>query len=351
MTTKKILAGLFKFIVFFMLIAFVVTCSFVLFFHFMDYTEEEMRQSAPITFANVILITLIFWVCDTVRTHFTVDRPISRITEGLRKITAGRFDTVIEPIDHLSDENGYNVIISEINRMTAELAGVETLRTDFISNVSHEMKTPLSVINNYGQLLQSSGLTDSERREYAEAITASATRLSEMITNILKLNKLENQQIFPERREYDLGEQLAECLLQFERRWEQKGIEIETDIAENVRINADSELLSIVWNNLFSNAIKFTEPGGTVFVGLQANERAVKVTVRDTGCGMDADTGRHIFEKFYQGDTSHSVQGNGLGLALVKRVIDIENGKISVDSELGKGTTFVVTFNNSETIR
>ena len=350
MNAKKILSGLFKFVVFFMLIAFVVTCSFLLFFHFMDYTEEQMRASAPITLGNVVFITLIFWVCDTVRTHITVDRPINRITEGLQKITAGRFDTVIEPIDHLSDENGYNVIISEINRMTAELAGVETLRTDFISNVSHEMKTPLSVINNYGQLLQSSGLTDSERREYAAAITAAATRLSEMITNILKLNKLENQQIFPERKEYDLGEQLAECLLQFESRWEQKKIEIETDIAENVVINADSELLSIVWNNLFSNAIKFTEPGGTVFVGLQADERTVNVTVRDTGCGMDADTGKHIFEKFYQGDTSHSAQGNGLGLALVKRVIDIENGKISVDSEVGKGTTFVVTFNNSATI-
>ncbi len=342
MTGKKVLAGLFKFVVFFMLIAFVVTCSFVLFFHFMDYTEEEMRQSAPVTFANVILITLIFWVCDTVRTHYTVNRPINRITSGLEKITSGQFDTVIEPVEFLSAENGYNLIINEINKMTAELAGVETLRTDFISNVSHELKTPLSVINNYAQLLQSKELTDSEREEYAAAITAASSRLSELIANILKLNKLENQQIYPDRREYDLGGQLGDCLLQFESRWEQKNIDIETDIADGVSINADSELLSIVWNNLFSNAIKFTEPGGTVFVGLEADEDHAKVTVRDSGCGMDAVTGRHIFEKFYQGDTSHSAQGNGLGLALVKRVIDIEHGEISVDSELGKGSTFTV---------
>ena len=117
---------------------------------------------------------------------------------------------------------------------------------------------------------------------------------------------------------------------------------IDTDIADDVMINADSELLSVVWNNLFSNAIKFTEPGGTVFVGLREDEKTARVTVRDTGCGMDADTGRHIFEKFYQGDTSHSSQGNGLGLALVRRVIDIENGEISVDSRLGEGSTFTV---------
>ena len=339
MTSKKILPGLFKFLIFFMLIAFVVTCSFLLFFHFMDYTEEQIRASAPITFGNIILITAIFWICDTVRSHLTVNRPINRI---------GKFDTVIEPIDCLSAGNGYNVIISEINRMTAELAGVETLRTDFISNVSHEMKTPLSVINNYGQLLQSSGLTDSEREQYAAAMTAAAARLSEMITNILKLNKLENQQIFPERKEFDLGEQLAECLLQFEDIWEKKSIEIETDIAEDVRINADPELLSIVWNNLFSNAVKFTEPGGTVFVGLRADKNTAAVTVRDTGCGMSPETGRHIFEKFYQGDTSHSAQGNGLGLALVKRVIDIENGQISVDSVEGRGTVFAVKLSVSE---
>ena len=342
MTGKKVLAGLFKFVVFFMLIAFVVTCSFVLFFHFMDYTEEEMRQSAPITFANVVLITLIFWICDTVRTHLTVERPIKRITEGLGKITAGKFDTVIEPVEHLTSENGYNLIIAEINKMTAELAGVETLRTDFISNVSHELKTPLSVINNYAQLLRSKGLSDSEREEYAAAISAASSRLSELIGNILKLNKLENQQIYPERKDYDLGGQLGDCLLQFESRWEQKNIVIDTDIADDVMINADSEMLSIVWNNLFSNAIKFTEPGGTVFVGLREDEKNARVTVRDTGCGMDADTGRHIFEKFYQGDTSHSSQGNGLGLALVRRVIDIENGEISVDSRLGEGSTFTV---------
>ena len=170
MSGRKVLAGIIKFVVFFVLIAFVVTCSFLLFFHFMDYTEEQIRASAPITFVNVVLITAIFWVCDTVRAYITVTRPIKRITVGLHKITAGRFDTVIGPIEYLSDENGYNVIISEINRMSAELAGVETLRTDFISNVSHEMKTPLAVIQNYAMLLKSPHIGEGDRLEYAQSI-------------------------------------------------------------------------------------------------------------------------------------------------------------------------------------
>ncbi|MBQ4095806.1 MAG: HAMP domain-containing histidine kinase, partial [Oscillospiraceae bacterium] len=163
------------------------------------------------------------------------------------------------------------------------------------------------------------------------------------ITNILKLNKLENQQIFPTAKPYNLSEQLCECLLQFENVWEDKSIDIETDIAEDISINADSELMSLVWNNLLSNAFKFTEKGGRVSVSLSADDEKAIVRVSDTGCGISKEVGKHIFEKFYQGDTSHSVQGNGLGLALVKRVIDISGSDISVRSEVGEGTAFTVT--------
>ena len=163
-----------------------------------------------------------------------------------------------------------------------------------------------------------------------------------MIANILKLNKLENQQIFPHSECFDLGEQLCESLLQFEGVWEQKEINIETDIAEDVKVEADRELLSLIWNNLLSNAFKFTPSGGAVSLSLAATEHHAIVKVQDTGCGMSAETGAHIFEKFYQGDTSHATRGNGLGLALVKRVVDIIRGEICVESELGKGTAFTV---------
>ena len=167
-------------------------------------------------------------------------------------------------------------------------------------------------------------------------------RLNSLITNILRLNRLENQQISLKSEEFDLGGQLTECLLGFEAVWEEKGIEIEPDIEDDVRIASDRELLSIVWNNLLSNAFKFTEPGGTVSVALKADHDDAVVSVRDTGCGIPPETVRHIFDKFYQGDTSHSVQGNGLGLALVRRILDIVGGEIRVESTPGEGSTFIV---------
>ena len=237
---------------------------------------------------------------------------------------------------------GFNQIWESINAMAEELSSVETLRTDFIANVSHEMKTPLSVIHSYGSLLKDRELPDEIRMEYAKAITDASRRLADMMTNILKLNRLENQQIYPNPTIFDLGEQLCESLLQYESTWERKNIEIETDIAENVLVSADAELLALVWNNLFSNAFKFTETGGKVKLTLVADETHATVKVSDTGCGMSAEVGAHIFEKFYQGDTSHATQGNGLGLPLVKRVVDIMQGEISVESAVGVGTTFTV---------
>ena len=138
------------------------------------------------------------------------------------------------------------------------------------------------------------------------------------------------------------SEQLAGCLLQFEPAWEEKSLELECELAEDIRVEADPELLSLVWNNLLSNAVKFTPQGGKLSVKLTAEEDWALVTIADTGCGMSAETGRHIFEKFYQGDTAHATRGNGLGLALVKRVVDITGGVITVSSTLGKGSTFTV---------
>lgn len=197
-------------------------------------------------------------------------------------------------------------------------------------------------MGNYATMLRQPGITEEEKREYAVAISEASRRLAQLITNILKLNKLENQQIFPQAEEFDLGQQLCECLLQFEDAWEKKDLNIEADLAENVDIRSDPELLRLVWNNLISNAVKFTPAGGTIGVSMRANADSVTVSVSDTGCGMTPETGRHIFEKFYQGDTSHAAQGNGLGLALVKRVVDILNGQIDVQSIYGQGATFTV---------
>ncbi len=337
-----------KYVVFFLLMAFLITCCMLLFLNSLqqnlqiEFTEENIRQAAVLTFGNVVLLSLVCTVIDSIRRKFMVERPVKRIVNAAKKITNGEFSVRIKPLGGMGDVDGFDSIIRCFNKMAEELSGIETLRTDFITNVSHELKTPLAVIQNYGTLLQKPGLPEEKRIEYAKALTEASRRLADLISNILKLNKLENQQIFPDQKVYDLGEQLCECLLNFENVWEQKGIEIDTDIAEDIYVESDSELLTLVWNNLFSIALKFTEAGGTVSVSLKTEDQYAVVQVEDSGCGISPEVGAHIFEKFYQGDTSHAAQGNGLGLALVKRVVDIVDGDISVESEVGRGSVFTV---------
>ena len=344
----KILRGVNNYLLFFLLVAFVITCCTMLFVSVLakdlgvELTGENLEGAAKITFINVIVISLIFTVIDALRRKFTVDRPVKQITEAAAKMIDGDFSVRIKPPSKYAVGERFDEIIECINKMAEELSGVETLRTDFVSNVSHEMKTPLSVIRNYGTLLGASDITEEKRIEYAAAITDAVHRLSDMMTNILKLSRLENQQIYPKSEVFDLGEQLCECLLQYESTWEKKNIEIETDIAEDLMVSCDRELLSLVWNNLFSNAFKFTEDGGKVSLSLTEDAGFAVVKVSDTGVGMSAEIGSHIFEKFYQGDASRATHGNGLGLALVKRVIDIVEGEISVESAIGVGSTFTV---------
>ena len=347
---KQILRAVNNYLVFFLIVAFVVSCCMMLFVTVLAdtmglvFTVENIGTAAKLTFGNVLLITFFSGTFDYFRRKQMVERPVKQIMAALDQVMQGDFSVRIEPVKEFAGETGFNEIIKAINKMTAELAGTETLRTDFIANVSHELKTPLAVMGNYATMLQKPGLSEEDRVEYAKAISQSSRRLAALITNILKLNKLENQQIFPQLDEYDLGEQLCENLLQFEEVWEKKNLNIETDIQDDVRIRSDAELLSLVWNNLISNAVKFTPEEGTIGVSLKTEGNLVIVSVSDTGCGIKPEVGQHIFEKFYQGDTSHATQGNGLGLALVKRVVDILNGEISVQSVYGQGSTFTVKF-------
>lgn len=345
---KPFFRALQNFVTFFLLVAFTVSCSTALFVstirESMDLvlTRENMETAAKLTFGNVLLISFGAAAIDYFRRKMMVDRPVKQIMAALDQVMQGDFTVRISPVKEFAGETGFNEIINAINKMTAELQGTETLRTDFIANVSHELKTPLAVMANLSTMLQQPGIPEEERVEYAKAIAHNSRRLAALITNILKLNKLENQQIFPKHEEYDLSGQLCEALLQFEDIWEAKGLNIEADIEDDVKLRSDAELLSLVWNNLISNAVKFTPTGGTVSVSLKADQKHVTVSVSDTGCGITPEVGKHIFEKFYQGDTSHATQGNGLGLALVKRVVDILQGVISVHSTPGQGSTFTV---------
>lgn len=273
----------------------------------------------------------------------TYEIPMRQLAEATSKVAAGDFSVYI-PTLHTADKRDYlDVMIMDFNKMVEELGSIETLKTDFISNVSHEMKTPVSIIKNYAELLRMGHLEEEQRVEYAQSIEGAASRLSSLISNILNLNKLENQRIMPEMENYNVCRQLCECILQFEDAWEEKDIELETDIEDMALIRADGSLMELVWNNLISNAIKFTEPQGSVTVSQTSDENYIRVEMSDTGCGMSQESRKHIFDKFYQGDSSHSKEGNGLGLALAKRVLELMDGDIQVISEEGKGSTFIVT--------
>ena len=305
--------------------------------------------------AVMTIVMMVYWGMVAValtlytrkRMRDTYAEPLHRMAEATRKVAGGDFSVYVPPM-HTSDKLDYvDVMLSDFNKMVEELGSIETLKTDFFSNVSHEIKTPLAIIQNNAELLQMDELTE-KQREQADAVFWAAKRLSDLITNILKLNKLEKQTILPEMESYDLCNQLAECALNFEQMWEKQELEFEADMEDRVMVTADPSLMELVWNNLFSNAVKFTEPGGRILLKEESDENEIRVSVSDTGCGMTEETKKHIFDKFYQGDTSHAMAGNGLGLALALRVLQLNDFRITVESAPGKGSTFTVIMPRKE---
>lgn len=226
------------------------------------------------------------------------------------------------------------------NKMLAEISSLENMRNDFVADVSHEIKTPLSVVQGYADLLRNEGLSREQRTEYINRLLEASASLSNLVTNILKLNKIENQEIIQKER-FSLDELLRYCILSFEEKLDEKNIALEADLDE-FYLESDRSLLEIVWNNLISNALKYTDCGGTLSVELKNLDGKACVRVSDSGCGMSRETLKHCFDKFYQGDASRSQEGNGLGLALVKQVVSMLGGTVSVESKINEGTTFSV---------
>lgn len=334
---NKRLKEFFGYLLFFITVTAIVTVAFLAYGIFSDESNKVISLVMIIT---ILAISTLLTLADVIRRKIMIDKPVKEILSATDKIASGDFSVRLKPSHTYGKFDEFDLIKENLNKMASELQKSEVLKTDFISNVSHELKTPIAIIKSYSALLEKE--QDAEKRaEYRHQISTASTRLSDLVGNILKLNKLENQSLTIERETIRLNEMLEECIISFESVIEKKGLLLECDIDEIV-ISSSRSYLEIVWNNLLSNAIKFTENGGTISVSAKWVDGCAVVKVCDTGCGIDAETGKHIFDKFYQGDTSHAGEGNGLGLALVKKVIDNIGGEISVSSELGKGTSFTV---------
>lgn len=308
--------------------------------------SELAQTMVPMGYWGMVAVGLTLFTRKKMKS--TYEEPLHKMAEAARRVSAGDFSVYI-PTIHTSDKLDYlDIMIMNFNKMVEELGSIETLKTDFVSNVSHEMKTPIAIIKNYAQLLRAGHVSEEQGKEYAENIEQAAERLSSLIGNILKLNRLEHQRITPEMETYDVCRQLCESIFLYEDVLEEKEIELETDIEDMAVIAADINLMELVWNNLLSNAVKFTGRGGSITIRQTSDRSHVRVSVSDTGCGIAKESIKHIFDKFYQGDTSHAMEGNGLGLALVKRVLELMNGEIQIISEEGEGSTFIVTLPAAE---
>lgn len=328
-------------LLFFVLIALVIQIAILTY----DYIIKRTQNIPLIAILILIVVVMLSTICtfvDYLRRKFWVERPTREILSATERIASGDFSVRLTPKHPYGHYNEYDVIMDNINTMAMELGKSAMVNSDFISNVSHELKTPLTVIQNYVTLLQDDTLSSEERAKYATTLMSASKRLTSLVTNILQLNRLEHQQIAPIMEDFDLTEALTLCILQYEEQLDAKQLILEPDL-DPVTITSSPSHLDLVWSNLISNAIKFTEPGGTISVSLRDEGDEVTVSVSDTGCGIDSEAGERIFEKFFQADTSHASEGNGLGLPLVKRIIDILGGKISVSSEVGVGSTFTIT--------
>ena len=265
-------------------------------------------------------------------------RPIKKLNNAMKQVSRGDFSIRLNENEAVGE---FRELVTSYNHMAEELSGIEMFRTDFINNFSHEFKTPIISIRGFARQLEREDLTDEQKREYARIIVTESERLANMSSNILLLSKLENQQIITDKAEYSLDEQIRSCILLLEKQWSDKEIDLDLQL-EEITYNGNEELMSHVWLNLISNAVKFSPKGGKLEITCGRVQNYLRITIRDHGNGMDEETMARLFEKFYQGDSAHATEGNGLGLPLAKRIVDLCGGKITVNSRPGEGSLFSV---------
>lgn len=292
-------------------------------------------------FFSPFITLIVSSIIGTSLTAFACEKvlnPLNQLIKATKLVSKGDFSVRVKESNNNSE---IGVLLRNFNHMTEELGSIEMFRNDFINNFSHEFKTPLVSIRGFAKQLQNENLPAEKRKEYADIIVSEAERLSNMSANILLLTKLENQQIVTDYNEYELDEQIRNCVILFEKQWSTKNLEINLRLSP-VKIFNNEEMLSHLWINLIDNAIKYSNESGRITILCSESNDEIQFKISDNGNGMDAYTQRRIFDKFFQGDKSHKTQGNGLGMSIVKRIVELCGGEITVESEINHGTAFIV---------
>lgn len=292
---------------------------------------------------RVLLISILSGAAIAVGLSKIFVSPMMKLGDAMRKVAGGDFSVRLDCSSRIRD---VREVYGSFNTMVKELGNTETLQTDFVSNVSHEFKTPINAIEGYASLLQDSQLTDEQKNAYIDKIIFNTRRLSDLVGNILLLSKVNNQTISLKASTFRLDEQVRQSILALESKWEKKEIEFDIDLDE-IEFTGFENLLSHVWLNLIDNAVKFSPQNGQIRIRLKQLDGSVTFSIWDNGLPIpEADIDR-IFNKFYQGDNSHASEGNGLGLALVRKIVAATHGTINVTSSEDAGTEFVVALPNS----
>lgn len=305
------------------------------------FALDRLGLIPKLSLSTLISLLAVAMVSISLMSYFLGQRilaPMVKLSKASKEVAKGNYNITVSDSSKLEE---VQTTFRNFNAMVKQLDSVSTLSSDFVANVSHEFKTPLTAIEGYATLLQDETLPEDERAEYVEKILYNTHRLTSLVGNILTLSKIESAQLAPQYTDFRLDEQIRQAVVMLEAQWGSRGISFDASL-ESVQINSCESLLLHVWTNLLSNAIKFSTEASVIELRLKNQKECVIVTVRDHGCGMDEEVQTHIFDKFYQADTSHKAEGNGLGLSMVKHIVELLEGVIEVESAPNHGTTFRV---------
>lgn len=339
-TQKKKITILFFLVIFVFAILLVSMAVASIILYVLDYFSLMQPLSStrlPIVLAFLFVVSLVVALLITVMAGKRSLKPFERFIEATKEISAGNFDVRVET--HGPEE--IDKLALSFNEMAEELGSIEALRDDFVSSISHEYKTPIVSIQGFAKLLKRNNLPKEKHDEYLDIILMESQRLTALSDKVLLLSRLSSTESVTEIDEFSLDEQIRRVVLLMNEQIEARNLDISIDL-ETCLISSSEELLQQVWINLLSNAIKFSPDEGVIDLTLSSDGELVSVSISDRGSGMESDTVKHIFDKFYQGDSSRSFEGNGLGLALVQRIVELCQGQITVQSTVGKGSTFTV---------